>query len=649
MFTRTSLPALVVLLAAAAAARSAQNEEALFSHRFRSSIRAAYPPRQRVHNVGFRVVVACGETDNAGEVSARNGTLPELAYTPPTRNRLQMSAGAKARLQRALRPYHERYDPAVKMLRSAFHSPGYHTTLTGGQVHRTRESLTYATALLDTGDEKWLDRACDILMKVISLQDRDPVSRTYGIWSWFYEEPLEKMSPPDWNWADFCGVQLLQVARDHRHRFPRELAAKVDGAIYHAVRSIMKRNVGPGYTNIAIMGTYATLLASELYGLDDVAAYARRRLQRLYDHTMKLGGFNEYNSPTYSIVALHELSRMRQHIFEPRARGKVEALYDLAWKDVAMHFHPPSGQWAGPHSRCYSTLLRDSTKYELQRSLGGAVDFGCDRPSITEQRLVMPCPERYVPYFVSLDQPRLVVRKYAGGNPPVIGTSWLTKWFTLGSVNYTFTWNQRRGLLAYWGTPEAPAFMRFRLLRNGYDFSDGYLFTAQEKGRVLAALNFALDGGNRHCSLDRIRNGLFTAEDLRVRFEFGGSAAGVKLKEPEDLNGSTVLDFGDVRIAVGMPFAGFDGHEPRWESGREGDRAWLDCVLWSGEERTYDLRTFECAALGFAVEVGDGNVRTPRVDVDRKNNRLSMKWGGLKVAIPVTPAGRRAIVRGARW
>ena len=37
-----------------------------------------------------------------------------------------------------------------------------------------------------------------IIGKVLSLQDTDPSSKTYGIWPWLLEEPLEQMSPPDW-------------------------------------------------------------------------------------------------------------------------------------------------------------------------------------------------------------------------------------------------------------------------------------------------------------------------------------------------------------------------------------------------------------------------------------------------------------------
>ena len=141
---------------------------------------------------------------------------------------------------RALEAQDRRYDPAACMIRRPFSSPGYHTTLTGGTVHPTRDSLQYALALLDSGEPARLERAAAVLEKVISLQDQDPASRTYGIWSWFLEEPLETMAPPDWNWADFCGALLLQVARDHGDRLSEKLRAEVRASCLHAAHSIKR-------------------------------------------------------------------------------------------------------------------------------------------------------------------------------------------------------------------------------------------------------------------------------------------------------------------------------------------------------------------------------------------------------------------------
>ncbi|MBN2316104.1 MAG: hypothetical protein JXM79_19410, partial [Sedimentisphaerales bacterium] len=90
---------------------------------------------------------------------------------------------------KALGEQDERYDPVERMIRRPFSSPGYHTTLKGGDVHPTRDSLNYAVALLDSGEPERIEQARQILRRVIALQDQDPNSRTYGIWSWFMEEP----------------------------------------------------------------------------------------------------------------------------------------------------------------------------------------------------------------------------------------------------------------------------------------------------------------------------------------------------------------------------------------------------------------------------------------------------------------------------
>jgi len=555
----------------------------------------------------------------------------------------------KARLDRALAPMHANYDPAAKMLRAPFSSPGYHTTLKGGTVHSTRAALGYAVALLDTGDETLRRRACDILETVIALQDTDPASKTYGIWSWFLEEPLAKMSPPDWNWADFCGTQLLQVARDHRHRLTPELARRIDGAILHAARSIERRDVGPGYTNIALMGTYVTCVAAELYGVEDLKAYALKRLRRFYDYTLEQGSFTEYNSPTYSMVALEELGRMRLHVQDPAAHPLINELYRLVWEDIARHFHAPSRQWAGPHSRCYSTLLRSATLGALQRASGGTLDWGVDEPDISEQRLPLPCPPELLPYFQRLDAPRDVVKTYLKAEVPIVGTTWLEPAFTLGSASRGEFWNQRRGIVAYWGTPQEPAYLQVRFLRDAYDFADAQLFTAQQRGDLLAAVNFGTDGGNTHLHIDRIKNGRFRAKELRLRFEFGGSAAACELPLPAAPGAAAALRFGDLSVAIAVPVCVFGDLTPAWAGGREKGKAWLDLVLYSGAEREFDLNRLSAAAIGFALRMATAEAVPPQVAHTLADGRLSLAWDTLRVAIPVRPDKVSALQRAVTY
>lgn len=277
-------------------------------------------------------------------------TRPVLEADVPEAAPLDLAV--RSSLRAAVVSAHRQYDPAERMLKVAFSNPGYHTSLSGGFVHPTRTSLHYAAALLELEDEPLRRRAADILQRVVRLQDKDPSSRTYGLWSWYLEEPLSQMRPPDWNQADFNGTTLLQVALHHRERVPRDLLAQVDSAILRAARSIQRRNVGPEYTNVAIAGTYVTLVAAETYDLPDLKAYALSRLRRFHAFTMKHGAFSEYNSPSYTLVALQELGRLRQHARDPEARRLVDELY----RSPPNESSPPGRGGREDHRPCAAAL-----------------------------------------------------------------------------------------------------------------------------------------------------------------------------------------------------------------------------------------------------------------------------------------------------
>nr|HML48610.1 hypothetical protein [Clostridia bacterium] len=186
---------------------------------------------------------------------------------------MQVPESQRAAFDAALAQLNDQYDPAVRAIATPFSSPGYHTTLQDGTVHSTRTAFQYALALLDSNEEPWRLRALDVLDGALVLQDTDPSNPTYGIWSWFYEEPLSKMSPPDWNWADFCGKELLMIHRCHGDRLPEAKKERIRAAIRHACLSIFRRNMHSGYTNISIMGSFVTLCAGETFGWEEILDY----------------------------------------------------------------------------------------------------------------------------------------------------------------------------------------------------------------------------------------------------------------------------------------------------------------------------------------------------------------------------------------
>jgi hypothetical protein len=510
---------------------------------------------------------------------------------------------------RALERVDAQYDPAVQMLRAEFSSPGYHTTLEGGVVHRTRESLEYAVALLDSGQPVRIKRAQEILSRVIALQDQDPNSATYGIWPWFLEEPLDKMSPPDWNWADFCGVQLLQVAIDHLDHLPAALQQKVKDSVLRAARSIQRRDVGPGYTNIALMGTYVALVAGERLGVRDLFDYGVQRLKRFCDYTQEKGSFTEYNSPTYTCVAIEEISRMLKHVRDKDSQELLGWLNSFAWRHVARRFHPSTAQWAGPHSRSYSTLLPRSTLAFLQRSVGETPRLMPDAEaweSLHAHRLDAHCPTDLVEGFEPSSFVHVEVESFVlnpVGEHDIVGRTYLHPDFTLGSVNISDLWNQRRPLVAYWRDSAGPAAVRFRLLHDDYDYASASLFTIQDKTDVLGAVLFATDRGDTHISLDKIANATIRARDLRLRLQFEGAVGGLTL--PERLAVDEPLRFasGSIEGAFCLHAVKFDDLPVHLEAGRESNQAWIDVVLYHGPERPFDFRRIEEAAIVFTLSI----------------------------------------------
>ena len=544
------------------------------------------------------------------------------------------------------------YDPAEQMPRKAMHGPGYHTTLEGGFVHSTREALTYAAALLDTGEPGRLERAQAILKRVIRLQDQNPISKSYGIWSWYLEEPLDKMSPPDWNWADFCGVQLLAAWIGHRHRLDPSVAALVRDSITRASRSIQKRNVGPGYTNIAIMGTYVTLVAGEQLQLDDILAYGKARLRRLHQHVMEQGSLTEYNSPTYSVVALAELSRLLMHARDEADLRLVRELHELAWRHVATHFHAPTRQWAGPHSRSYGDDLRRNqpTLAFLEAACGGTADLIANDPlplGLDACRLHLECPAPLVRHFRELTGPRSVVETFiraeparAGARVPVVGTTWLHPHLALGTVNRGNFWNQSRPLLAYWGDSAKPVILRARFLKNNRDFCSALIFSAQHEGSVLSTVVLATDYGDFHPSLDRVRESTIKAQDLRLRFEWAGEPDELAVSVPEGATQPALIAGRGVKLRLHRLAGGFDGQNIRWEQSGASKAPVVDAVFYAGTEKTFNLAALDASFAAFALEFGTENrptpAQTPVFQVRENRARATWETRGRQLEVEVS-------------
>lgn len=541
-----------------------------------------------------------------------------------------MEERQREQLRRFIEPFHEKYDADVAMLRCAASSRGYHTFLEKFLcAHNILESLQYALAVFDTGQEEYCQRALNCISKVISLQDTDEQSATYGLWSYYLEEPLEQMNPPDWNWANFCGKTLLQIYKDYAVRLGGELAERVKQAIIHASASILRRNVGPDYTNISVMGAYVTMAAGELFGRTDLFTYGKGLLKRLVCFTVTHGNFNEYNSPVYSVLAVEDASLIYREITDDEVHGMAEYIIDKEWETISAHYHAPTGQWAGPQARNYDNFLTDRTKTMLQIATGDRVAL-TKTPELCFQsfRFRLECPERFVPFFQSAKNSyeREFVSKgflYPFFHMAQIATNYNTEKFTLGSFNRSEMWAQIRPVLSYFGKKERPACMRLRMLHDFYDFSTAQLHTAQEKGSLLTVLNFADDRGDTHVCLDLLKNASFTAKDLRIRLQIEGVASDFRYYA----EGSVLRAEQDgVHICFQVPFCKFGNADIQFACTLEGSTFCFDAVLYSGEERPFHFSEVGTAACVMALSISEEELPFLAAQAVCSDHKITARW-----------------------
>ena len=514
-------------------------------------------------------------------------------------------------LQETLQQKHGDYNEQIMLLRTPFTSPGYHTTLRNVEyVYPIRESLDYALAILDCDEERYKGRALDTLRTVLSLQDQEVDSPTFGIWSWYYDEPLDQMSPPDWNWADFIGKRLLLVLIRHGSNLPADLRQLTQQAICNSCEAIIKRNVGPDYTNIAIMGAFVTLIAGEWLENPEFLNYGLQRLRRLYDYSMQTGAFLEYNSPAYSTVAILELSALATYTRTGEARQLANELLDATWLMIAEHFHPLLKEWSGPHARSYRTFLAPLHLSFLQMACKGNVQF------VNEEQFSygsdwyghgVVCPERLYGLFTSIG-----VRELRQDLPAYHefrtrkAYTYMTPEYSLGSFNHNVMWKQCRNLLGYVQSADQEySYVHLRVLHDGYDFCSAVFTSEQKHDSVLYGIQFALDGGDTHVNLDPI-HGRMRASDLRIRIEIGSTG---ELPVWEKCGEDRLLTkLGETRVLVQALHGAMDGFgDFRWNIDEDGSTVGLDYILYEGEPTEIDFHTMEEALFMFALKFSGPN------------------------------------------
>lgn len=564
-------------------------------------------------------------------------------------------------IDRCMEPFRQAFDEKEAMIVKdyAHWVGGYHTRRTG-RTHVVRDTADYAASVLLLGLTEEYPGAFRALERICELQDTREGSRTYGLWSYYLEEDLDHMLAPDYNWSDFIGKNLIGICLCCREQLPNDLLQKLLKAVYAAMECSILRNVAADYTNMSIMGCMTILAAGELLGEERFLREGRERLARLCEYTRFNGAFSEYNSSAYVLVALHEINRMRAFLQDEECLAMAEELNRYAWEMLATHYNCCLEQLTPPQARAYRDLDNGSLAWTIWQGTGGrygreATEEMAAAGAVSLEALCFPsrCPEELLCCFAQKE--RFQAHTYYRTNqirrkgedttiireldsPDLTAYSYQNPYYSMGAFAFCDTWNQRRSCMVVWDKV-MPKYFRLRCINGDYDFCSGVVNACQDHNRILGQLGFVSDRGSFHYILDREKNGCYDTDALYFKFELGGNAEGLKIRQQGK---HFFLEDGGMRIVLTVEKWVFDGREGAVELTEDGQNVLL--IGYRGEKKrldttklgdTYGIFTLTAEYAentGSREAAGQGDAART-IQIRRcADGKVESSWAGMKVS-----------------
>ncbi|MFP5210995.1 MAG: hypothetical protein ACLGRW_17075, partial [Acidobacteriota bacterium] len=214
-----------------------------------------------------------------------------------------------------------------------------------------------------------------------------------------------------------------------------------------------------------------------------------------------------------------------------------------------------------------------------------------------------------------------------------------------------------RPFMAYWGRPQHPVkCLQLKVMKDDYDFSSALFYSVQNNGSVLGQVRFQSDGGDRHPSLDRIRDQRFQLSRMAVHLSFNVLEDNWKLfakevevtagTEPLPLGSPLFVDMGDMQIATRFLEPNFSSYEPQMRFIRKGGKAVIELILMSSPDAvTVDWRQVKSAGCGIALMMAKG-VRKEMISSGAMELRQfsTVKNGKVSITNWQSPGGRLEVV-----
>jgi hypothetical protein len=230
-----------------------------------------------------------------------------------------------------------------------------------GVFHESRKGCAFARQLLANGAPEDLILAETVLGVVLSCQELHGNDPHFGNFYWMLEDSVVS----DLNAVEFALEHLVPMMIEHGDSLSEEMRERVMMAIRLGLAEIEKLNVLVVYSNIALLDIHNTCLGGELLGDMRIAQRGYCKFQEWMELTDANGTPYEFNSPTYTVVDIHALQDLTRLVRDEETRLRARAAITRLGLSVALHIHPATGRWAGPHGRAYQPSIDCETAPEI--------------------------------------------------------------------------------------------------------------------------------------------------------------------------------------------------------------------------------------------------------------------------------------------
>lgn len=165
------------------------------------------------------------------------------------------------------------------------------------------------------------------------------------------------------------GCAWLVALNDYDHLLPAETVAKVENSLHIAAKGDLYRvggvdgdNLYPCYSNPWLMRTILQNWVGTRVGDDNLTQSGEQFAQELYDLWSMHHTLSEFNSPTYSGVAMWASALWSQYASNGSLLQKyVSEILTASWNELGQLYNANLKNMAGPWDRTYGYNMMDYT------------------------------------------------------------------------------------------------------------------------------------------------------------------------------------------------------------------------------------------------------------------------------------------------